>query len=56
MHDRAGQEFRADRMQLILKPRYDAEIPAAATQTPEQVRVLADAGPFELTRGGNDVI
>lgn len=51
----ATQDGRADRVQLKLERCGHAEVPATATQRPEQVGVLAFAGGHELAIGGHQV-
>ena len=42
-------------MHLVLEGRHDAEVPAAAAKSPEQVRVLVLVGYFDLTVSGHDL-
>ena len=53
--DRAGQQHRSDGMQPVLQRGRDPEVPAAATQAPEQLGVLVLARVHELAVGGDDV-
>jgi hypothetical protein len=54
VEDRAA-DHRADRVELELERGHYAEVPAAAAQRPEQVRVLRPAGGDEAAVGGDDV-
>ena len=55
MHDEARQDLRTHRMEPELEGGDDAEIAAAAAQSPKEVRVLGVAGAHKLPVGGDDV-
>ena len=55
VEDRPGVDQRADRMELELELRHDAEVAASAAQPPEQVGVLGLARVDEPAVGGDDV-
>ena len=45
----------AQRLQGVLELRHDAEVPAAAAQRPQQLRIAAFAGPNDGAVGGDDL-
>jgi len=51
----AREDLRPQRMQAVLERGDDPEVPAAAAQAPEQVRVLLGAGRHALAVGGDDL-
>ena len=54
-HRRAGDDGRSDRVRAELELRDDAEVPAAAAQRPEQLRVLVGARVHLRAVGQHDV-
>jgi hypothetical protein len=55
MEHHPPQHERTHRVQLILERRNDAEVPATAAHTPEEVSVRGGAGGPELAVGRDDV-
>ncbi len=50
---RSGQDGGSDRVQREPEPAHDAEVPASASQRPEQVGVIGDRRPDDLALGGD---
>src|SRR5262245_5696405 len=55
MEDRPGEDCRSNWMQVVLERGHDAEVPAAATHTPEQVGVHALARGDRLAVGRDEI-
>ncbi len=53
--DQHAAHGRLERMQRVLEPGDDAEVPAAAADRPEQVRMMLGIDAQELAVGGHDV-
>src|SRR5262245_35853639 len=53
--DRAGDDGGAERVQREPERADNAEVPAAASQRPEQVRVIAGGCPNDAARSGDDL-
>jgi hypothetical protein len=51
----AGEDDRPDRVQLEFERCHDAEVPAAAAQSPKEIRILPVVGGHELTVCRDDV-
>ncbi len=55
MNDHSREHFRPDRVQLELERGHYPEIPPAAPERPEQIRVVLAARPHHLTFRGDDL-
>ena len=55
MDDDAADDHRADRMELVLERGDDAEVAAAAAQSPDQIRVVAIGRVHQRAVGQDDV-
>ena len=53
--DRSAEDDRPDRVQVVLERRGDAEVAAAATQPPEQLRISLGVDAPARTVGGDEV-
>ena len=55
MDDQSSEHFRADRMEMKIKRRHDAEIPAAAANRPKQIGVIIRVAMELCTNGRDDI-
>jgi hypothetical protein len=53
--DQASQHVRSDRVEAQLEARDDADFAAAAAQLPEEVRVIAGAGAYQVAGRRHDL-